>query len=63
MKTKYWIITGKSESGDEGYPKVFTAEPTEKDLKKYISNMGEKINRNGPGHFGSYVYLKVWEQE
>jgi len=64
MKNKIngWIIRGDSESGDDYDSKFYDHEPTEKDKKDYIlKETSEEINIDGPGDFGSYVYLTIEE--
>ena len=55
-----WIITAHSESGDDYGPKRYDREPTKEDLRNFIlKETPEEIDCDGPGDFGSYVYLKV----
>jgi hypothetical protein len=55
-----WIIKGDSESGDHYKSKRYNHKPTKQDKKDYILNeTPEEINIDGPGDFGSYVYLKI----
>ncbi len=55
-----WIIRAKSESGDSYGMRKYDHEPTEADKRDYILTVTpEEINMDGPGDFGSYVYLTV----
>ena len=57
-----WLVNGTSESGDYYGPKRYNHKPTQKDLKDFIKNeTPEEVDCDGPGNFGSYVYLKVTE--
>lgn len=61
MTIKKYVVTGKSESSDIMTPAVFSKKPTDEQLKKCIESMGESINEDGPGDFGSWVFLKIYE--
>lgn len=61
FKSKFWIITGNSESGDEYGPELYDHEPTRKEKRDFIESTGEELDCDGPGAFGSYVHLKVKE--
>ena len=54
-----WIITAKSESGDEYGPEVYSKKPSEQEKKDFIIETGEAIDNNGPGNYDSYVYLTI----
>lgn len=55
-----WVVMGHSESQDEYGPKVYEHKPTKEELKEFIvKDTDESINNDGPGNFGSYVYLKT----
>lgn len=55
-----YVITGKSESGDNYGPIVATNKPSEKYLKKLTYEWdGIPEEENGPGNYGSYVHLEV----
>jgi hypothetical protein len=60
MTNDIWIMWGDSESGDH-YKKVkYDHEPTDEDKKNYIKKYTpEDMDIDGPGDFGSYVYLEV----
>lgn len=59
-KKPIWIITGKSESGDDYGPKRYDHNPTKEDKKNFIlKETPEEINAGGEGDFGSYVSLEV----
>ena len=61
MKTKQttvWAITADSESGDSYGPFLTLNEPTQKELKILAFKLdGEIVEADGPGDFGSYVYI------
>lgn len=64
MKKPVWIITATSESGDDYGPKVYYHEPNEKDKRYFIKKeTNEEIDIDGPGDFGSYVYLTITKDE
>ena len=48
-----------SESGDHDGPFKFNHKPTDDELKKIITDMGEELDCDGPGDFDSYVHLDV----
>lgn len=55
-----WIISAHSESGDHYGPKRYDHKPTNDAKRNYILNeTPEEIDCDGPGDFGSYVYLEV----
>lgn len=57
-KPKVWVVTAKSESGDDYGPWVFSSRPTEATLKKLVRAQGEDgEDCDGPGVFGSYLHL------
>lgn len=59
--TKVWVITGHSESGDDFGPEVFSEKPPEK-LQKALAHSWDGDDAfEGPGSFGSFVYLTVTE--
>ncbi len=58
---KIFIVTGHSESGDDYGPKRFNKKPTNPQLRQFIKDTGEELDCNGPGDFGSYVYLDIKE--
>jgi len=51
-----WVVTGKSESGDEYGPVVFERKPTDKTLKQLVFDW-DGNDGSGPGDYGSYVHL------
>lgn len=59
LPDQIWVVTGVSESSDHSGPSVFDHKPTEKELKKFITDTGEDLDVGGPGDFGSYLYLSV----
>jgi hypothetical protein len=63
MKNKQehvWVVSGHSESGDDYGPKRYDHKPAKKDLKDFIKKeTPEEVDCDGPGDFGSYVYLTI----
>ena len=62
------VIIGKSESGDDYGPWVFYNTPSEKELEVFLREecVGEFPEENedeGPGIFGSYLYVSIHEIE
>ena len=57
-----WIITGGYQSSDQYGPLIFSKKPSE-DLLERIAFCwdGDEEERDGPGDFGSYVYLNVYK--
>jgi len=62
MKT-IWILTAHSESGDDFGPLAFSKKPTEAKLKKIAFDWDGEETEDGPGDYGSYVYLDLSEVE
>ena len=60
---KIWYIDATSESGDKAGPFFFNHPPTEDEQIEVIESMGENINEDGPGDFGSYVYLTIGSRD
>lgn len=60
---KIWVITGHSESGDDLEPVLYLNEPTEEEKKELALEFDSDEDLDGPGDYGSYVYLKVAERE
>ena len=60
---KIWVITGVSESADHYGPFLFSKKPTKELLKKMAYMCDGYEEEEGPGDFGSYVYLKTNEVE
>jgi hypothetical protein len=56
-----WVVTGNSESGDEFGPITFRNKPTQKVLKQLAYDWDGTEEQDGPGDYGSYVFLKVRE--
>ena len=55
-----WVVTGKSESGDDYGPWVFKTKPSQKRLKKLLREEAPgEWEEDGPGDFGSYVHLST----
>ena len=61
--TKVFVVTGHSESGDDYGPEVFTKKPSKSQLKKLAHDWDGDEDEDGPGHYGSYVYLEVSERD
>ena len=59
---KVWVVVGESESGDD-YLHVFGYEPSEKRLEDLAHDWDGDEDNEGPGSYGSYVYLCVDEYE
>lgn len=65
-----WLITGKSESGDKMFPRVYKHKPTEEEIKTIVADLNETEDlddtvdhRDGPGDYGSYWFLDVKQIE
>jgi len=54
-----WIVTGNSESGDKYGPTKFDHEPTKKELSEWCHSRDGDPDGNGPGDYGSYIYVEV----
>lgn len=59
---KVWIVLGDSESGDH-WVIAFGHKPTEEELKELAWEWDGDEFEEGPGDYGSWVYLQVEEQE
>ena len=72
MNKNIWIVTGRSESGDDYGPEVFDHEPTDEELFEwchgkdgYFAASFDSINDmleaadEAAGDYGSYVYVAV----
>lgn len=57
---KVWVVVGKSESGDDFGPYVFSKKPTAKQIKKLCLDADSDEELDGPGYAGSYVYPEVY---
>lgn len=60
VKKTVWIVTGKSESGDDYGVYVFGKKPTERQLKDICEN--DAGEWDGPGYLGSYIHLTISEE-
>lgn len=58
-----WIVTGHSESGDDYGPVAFSYKPSDIELEDLACLWDGKDNEEGPGDYGSFVYLTVKETE
>lgn len=68
---KIVVITGKSESGDDYGPWLFTSQPNEKQLKNFLRQVAEgefvdgveteDDDEAGPGVYGSYLHIEIHE--
>lgn len=54
-----WVVTGRSESSDFYGPFIFKKKPTDAQLKKICEL--DAGDWDGPGKFGSYIYLTLNE--
>lgn len=64
MKAKMYIINADTESGDHYHPyEVLYKKPTEEDLERIAHEVDGDEDREGPGHYGSYAYLTVEEED
>lgn len=56
------VVTGHSESGDDYGPWVFTKRPSEEYMEAFLREYAPgEWDDDGPGDFGSYVYLSYHE--
>jgi hypothetical protein len=53
-----WVIEGDSESGDH-YLALFKKKPNDKTLKTLVHSWDGDSEEEGPGAFGSYVYISI----
>ena len=60
---KVWVLTGESESSDHYGLYVFSEKPSEELLKKIAFDCDGDDDADGPGNYGSYVYLNLEEIE
>jgi len=67
---KVWIVTAHSESGDDyGLLKIFKNEPTDEQLKAltHYDKIGcdgwSEDQNDGPGDFGSWLHLTIYEDD
>ena len=54
-----WVVLGASESGDDYGPVIFWDKPSEEKLKEMAHDWDGCAEEDGPGNYGSYVYLAV----
>jgi hypothetical protein len=54
-----YVVSGRSESGDDFGPFVFRKRPTDAEKKKLIHERMDWSEDDGPGDYGSYTYLSV----
>lgn len=59
-KVKVWAVLADSESSDHYGPFLYHKKPTEEQLETLAKEL-DYGDGNGPGDFGSYVYLDVKE--
>lgn len=58
--SEVWLITGKSESGDDYGPEVVRQKPTRAELLELAFSWdGDLENPNGVGDYGSEVHMSV----
>lgn len=60
---KVFVVTGKSESGDDCFPAVFDHKPSEAELSAFAHECDGDEFRDGCGYDGSYVHIEVNEVE
>jgi hypothetical protein len=58
---KVWVLSGVSESSDHFGPLVFAEKPSEERQKQIAFSWDGNEDEDGPGDFGSYVYLELEE--
>jgi hypothetical protein len=58
-KKTVWVVTGHSESGDDFGPLTFHNKPNPSRLKEIAYGWDGTDEEDGPGDYGSYVYLTV----
>lgn len=54
-----WVVTGVSESSDHYGPYILSKKPTSDQLKRIALGCDSNDELDGPGDFGSYIYLKI----
>jgi len=59
-----WVVTGKSESGDDYGPTVYETKPTEETLRLLAHGWDGNFDNDdnyeeGPGDYDSWVFLTV----
>jgi hypothetical protein len=57
--THVWVVTGESESGDDYGPYAYQEEPSGDALKKLARSLDYVDDQEGPGDYGSFVYLSI----
>ena len=60
-KATMWVLTGESESSDDYGPLVFSEKPSQEELKRIAFSWDGDEDDEGPGDFGSFVYLTLDE--
>lgn len=63
VTSKVWLTWGKSESGDDYGPYVFSKKPTDKQLERFWKSElegGDWIpgDEPGPGSWGTWVHVR-----
>lgn len=61
-KVKVWAVLADSESSDRYGPFLYHKKPTNEQLEKLAKEL-DYGDGDGPGAYGSYVYLTVKEVE
>ncbi len=57
-KNEVYVVWGNSESGDNYGPFVFSKKPSKSTMKQIALDCDSTEELDGPGDFGSYVYLR-----
>ncbi len=58
---KVWVLTGKSESGDDFGPYVFAVKPSPEKMSELCHDADGSEDKDGPGYDGSYIHLVTEE--
>lgn len=54
----FYVLSVRSESGDEYPPMVFKEKPNDEKLKSFLQEIFPDEWGDGPGIFGSYLYVR-----
>lgn len=63
---KVWVVNANSESGDDYGPYLFDKKPTDKELETFMKDYWPDEfpeEKDGPGKWGSYLYISLVESE
>lgn len=59
-KSKIWVLTASSESGDDYGPWLFDFKPTDRELEMFLREEAPgEWEDEGPGFKGSYLFPKL----